>query len=71
VSQAIRKKNGGHYANNCPFPHSPRDTHLKYKGYLAMGGQIIDAKIMSAPKQHTSREVNEAIKEGKTPEGDR
>ncbi len=23
VSQAIRKKNG-YYANNCPFPHSPR-----------------------------------------------
>jgi IS5 family transposase len=47
------------------------DTHLKDKGYLAMGGQIIDATIVSAPKQHNSREENEAIKEGKTPEGDR
>jgi transposase, IS5 family len=44
------------------------DTHLKDKGYLAMGGQIIDATIVSAPKQHNSREENEAIKEGKTPE---
>jgi IS5 family transposase len=44
------------------------DTHLKDKGYLAMGGQIIDATIVSAPKQHNSREENETIKEGKTPE---
>jgi IS5 family transposase len=43
------------------------DAHLKDKGYLAMGGQIIDATIVSAPKQHNSREENEAIKEGKTP----
>jgi IS5 family transposase len=40
-----------------------------------MGGQIIDATIVSAPKQHNSvtrtfgsREENETIKEGKTPE---
>src|ERR1700704_5783881 len=44
------------------------DAHLKDKGYLAMGGQIIDATIVSAPNQHNSREENEAIKEGKTPE---
>jgi transposase, IS5 family len=44
------------------------DAHLKDKGYLAMGGQIIDATIVSAPKQHNSREENETIKEGKTPE---
>jgi multidrug efflux pump subunit AcrB len=31
-------------------------------------GQIIDATIVSAPKQHNSREENEAIKEGETPE---
>src|SRR5467141_3701279 len=41
---------------------------LKNKGYLAMGGQIIDATIVSAPKQHNSREDNETIKEGETPE---
>jgi IS5 family transposase len=44
------------------------DGFLKDKGYLAMGGQIIDAAIVSAPKQHNSREENETIKEGKTPE---
>jgi transposase, IS5 family len=31
-------------------------------------GQIIDATIVSAPKQHNSREENETIKEGETPE---
>ena len=41
---------------------------MKNKGYLAMGGQIIDATIVSAPKQHNSREENETIKEGETPE---
>jgi hypothetical protein len=30
------------------------DGFLKNKGYLAMGGQIIDATIVSAPKQHNS-----------------
>src|SRR6266480_4155436 len=30
------------------------DGLLKDKGYLAMGGQIIDATLVSAPKQHNS-----------------
>jgi hypothetical protein len=52
------------------FARKPRDDdeHPKEKGYLAMGGQIIDATIVSAPKQHNSREENETVKEGKTPE---
>ena len=33
-----------------------------------MGGQIIDATIVSAPKQQNSRKDNETIKEGETPE---
>jgi hypothetical protein len=41
---------------------------LKNKGYLARGGQIINATIVSAPKQHNSREDNETIKEGEMPE---
>ena len=41
------------------------DGLLKDKGYLAMGGQIIDATIVSAPKQHNSGEENDTIKEGK------
>ena len=44
------------------------DGYLKEKGYLAMGGQIIDASIVSAPTQHNSREENAAVKVGKTPE---
>src|ERR1700716_564666 len=44
------------------------DGLLKDKGYLAMGGQIIDPTIVSAPKQHNSGEENETIKECETPE---
>src|SRR3984893_4307277 len=33
-----------------------------------MGGQIIDATIVPARKQHNTREDNETIKEGETPE---
>ena len=51
------------------------DGFLKDKGYLARGGQIIDASIVSAPKQHNSvtrtfgsRKENETIKDGKMPE---
>jgi transposase, IS5 family len=45
------------------------NRHLDAKGYFARGGQIVDATIVSAPKQHNSREENEAIKAGKTPKG--
>src|SRR5262249_25076361 len=45
------------------------NRHLASKGYIARGGQIVDATIVSAPKQHNRREENEAIKIGKTPEG--
>jgi len=45
------------------------DGHLKERGYLAMGGQIIDASIVPVPKQRNSREENAKIKEGETPEG--
>jgi IS5 family transposase len=44
------------------------DGFLKAKGDHAMGGQIIDATIVSAPKQHNSREEKETIKDGKTPD---
>jgi IS5 family transposase len=43
--------------------------HLDSKGYIARGGQIVDATIVNAPKQHNTRDENEAIKAGKTPEG--
>ena len=43
------------------------DGHLKSQGYLAMGGQIVDASIVSAPRQRNSRDENNAIKEGNPP----
>jgi hypothetical protein len=43
------------------------DAFLKDKGYLAMGGQIVDATIVTAPRQHNKREENETIKAGETP----
>lgn len=45
------------------------DGYLKEKGYLAMGGQIVDATIVAVPRQRNSRDENDAIKAGKTPEG--
>jgi hypothetical protein len=44
------------------------DGLRKDKGYLAMGGQTIDATIVTAPKQHNRREENETITAGETPE---
>ena len=45
------------------------DDCLKDHGYLAMGGQIIDASIVSVPARHNSRDENTTIKAGDTPEG--
>lgn len=45
------------------------DGYLKKRGYLAMGGQIIDASIVAVPKQRNSRDENARIKAGETPEG--
>ena len=42
--------------------------HLEAKGYIARGGQMVDATIVPVPKQRNSREENEAVKIGKTPE---
>jgi IS5 family transposase len=44
------------------------DAVLKDKGYLAMGGQIIDASVVPAPKQRNTEEEKAAIKEGRVPE---
>jgi len=45
------------------------DAHLKAQGYLAMGGQMIDASIIEAPRQRNTDEEKEALKEGRIPEG--
>ena len=39
--------------------------HLEAEGYIARGGQIIDATIVSVPEQRNTKEENEAIKAGK------
>lgn len=45
------------------------DAVLKERGYLAMGGQILDATIVPAPKQRNTEEEKAAIKEGRVPDG--
>src|SRR3954453_5606276 len=40
------------------------DQHLGAQGYIARGGQIIDATIVAVPRQRNTREENEAIKRG-------
>ncbi len=43
------------------------EAWLRDNGYLAMGGQIVDASIVPVPRQRNTREENEMIKAGKTP----
>jgi len=42
------------------------DNQLRNSGYLAMGGQIVDATLVAAPKQRNTQEEKNAIKAGKT-----
>lgn len=44
------------------------DAYLRDNGYLAMGGQIVDASIVPVPRQRNTREENERIKAGEMPE---
>ncbi len=44
------------------------DAELKAKGYLALGGQLIDATIVEAPKQRLSKDEKEQIKRGLIPD---
>lgn len=44
------------------------DKHLAKAGYLAMGGQIVDATIVAAPKQRNTEDEKAAIKAGEVPE---
>ena len=44
------------------------DAQLRANGFMAMKGQIVDASIVSVPKQRNSREENARIKEGDIPE---
>lgn len=42
--------------------------HLEAKGYIARGGQMVDATIVPVPRQRNSGEDNETVKAGKTPQ---
>ena len=43
------------------------DQRLNAKGYIARGGQMVDATIVPVPKQRNSRDENETVKRGETP----
>lgn len=43
------------------------DGYLARQGYIARGGQILDASIVAVPRNHNTREENAAIKAGETP----
>ena len=43
------------------------NRHLEAQGYIARGGQMVDASIVPVPKQRNTREENEAVKRGETP----
>jgi IS5 family transposase len=42
--------------------------YLEAKGYIARGGQMVDATIVPVPRQRNSRDENEQVKAGRTPE---
>jgi transposase, IS5 family len=44
------------------------DDRLRAQGFLAMGGQIVDATIVAAPKQRNTDAEKAAIREGQVPE---
>jgi len=41
---------------------------LEAKGFIARGGQMVDATIVAVPRQRNTRDENEQVKAGKTPE---
>ena len=45
------------------------DAALNAAGYLAMGGQIVDATIVAAPRQRNTQAEKDAIKAGRIPDG--
>lgn len=44
------------------------ERHLQASGFVARKGQIVDASIVSVPKERNTREENALIKEGGKPE---
>ena len=44
------------------------DAMLRQSGFIAMSGQIVDASLIAAPRQHNTHEEKKAIKEGRIPD---
>ncbi|NJK27968.1 MAG: IS5 family transposase [Coleofasciculaceae cyanobacterium SM2_3_26] len=44
------------------------DEYLRGHGYQAEEGQVMDATLVPAPKQHNTKEENEQLKQGEIPE---
>lgn len=44
------------------------DAALRASGYIAMGGQIVDACLIAAPKQRNTEDEKNDLKEGRIPE---
>jgi IS5 family transposase len=44
------------------------DQTLRERGYLAMGGQIVDASIIQSPRQRMTKEEKTQVKAGEIPE---
>lgn len=42
--------------------------HIEAKGYIARGGQMVDATIVPVPRQRNTREENDMVKSGQTPQ---
>jgi IS5 family transposase len=43
------------------------DGHLAARGYMARGGQMVDATIVPVPKQRNGGDENDTLKAGRTP----
>ena len=43
------------------------DEMLQAAGYIAMGGQMVDATVVAAPKQRNTEDEKRALKEGRIP----
>jgi len=44
------------------------DAALRASGFIAMGGQIVDASLIAAPKQRNTEDEKKDLKEGRIPE---
>jgi transposase, IS5 family len=44
------------------------DAALRASGYIAMSGQIVDASLVAAPRQHNTEAEKQAIRKGRVPE---